>query len=124
MINDLCESSQLRCRIHIDDLPATIMVPSHIRHNLCMVVKEAINNSLKHAQANEIKLNVAYKQPDLTVTIQDDGKGFTPGSPDGGHGLFNMKNRLEEIGGAFEIASQIDSGTTITLRLQIHAGSH
>src|SRR5258706_4115016 len=119
LINDLCERSQFRCRFHIEDLPPEIIVPSHIRHNLCMVVKEAMNNIIKHANATEVRINISFLNPLLTVSIHDDGCGFVFSGKSAGHGLTNMKGRLEEIGGRCRIESQPDHGTTVFIYLSI-----
>lgn len=119
IIDELCEQSQCRCRFQIDDLPLEITVLSHVRHNLCMAVKEAVNNVIKHANATEIKLSISFLNPLLTVSINDDGCGFAPSSKPVGHGLKNMKGRLEEIGGSCHINSQPGHGTTILICLKI-----
>lgn len=119
MTNDLCERSQFRCRFHIEELPSEISIPSHIRHNLCMVVKEAMNNIIKHAGATEVNLSISFKHPRLTVSIHDDGHGFSAENKPTGHGLTNMKQRLEEIGGTCKIESQPGQGTTVSIYLNI-----
>jgi signal transduction histidine kinase len=117
MINDLCERSQFRCRFHIEELPSDVTVPSHIRHNLCMVMKEAMNNIVKHAGASEVRLSMSFRESHLTVSIQDDGRGFVSPEKPTGHGLTNMKQRLEEIGGSCRIESRPGEGTTILIYL-------
>jgi len=119
LINELCERKQIRCRFHIAELPAEIIVPSHIRHNLCMVAKEAMNNIIKHASAMEVNLSISYKNSLLSVSIHDDGCGFIPPKKSTGHGLINMKGRLEEIGGGCRIESQPGQGTTVLIYLNI-----
>jgi len=119
MTNDLCERSNFRCRFHIQELPSDTAIPSHIRHNLCMVVKEAMNNIIKHADASEVNLSILFNAPQLTVSIRDDGHGFDSKSSPRGHGLTNMKQRLEEIGGNCQIESQPGQGTTVSIYLNI-----
>ncbi len=119
LINDSCERSQFRCRFHIEELPSEIIVPSHIRHNLCMVVKEAMNNIVKHANATEVQLTISFLDSLLKVSIHDDGCGFAPSAKPAGHGLANMKGRLEEIGGSCKIESQPGHGTTVLIYLKM-----
>ena len=124
------ESSTLRCRLDVPAILPKMAVPSNVRHNLVLFVKEAVHNAVKHAQARELwlKLNVADNV--LTLTIADDGQGFagveTSGadddsqlsmsnsrSPGNGNGLPNMRRRVEAIGGQLEIESQPGQGTQL-----------
>jgi len=119
MVNKLCERTSCRCRFYIQDLPRENIVPSQIRHNICMAVKEAINNIKKHARATEITVNMAFTNLSLTISIQDDGCGFEPAGIVAGNGLKNLKQRLQDIGGTCWIESRPGQGTTVQLQLKI-----
>jgi len=124
IVNDLCEQGQCRCRSHIDELPHETIVSSHVRHNLCMVVKEAMHNVLKHARATEVKFQISFTQQLLTIMIQDNGCGFDPSNiPDPGHGLINMKKRVADIGGECRLESQERTATTLWIYLKINPPS-
>ncbi len=63
------------------ELPARIPareVSAEKRHNVLLVVKEALNNIVKHAEARRIQLRVTLERDELHVMIDDDGKGFAP----------------------------------------------
>lgn len=113
---DYFQNSGVRCRM---DLPARF--PDHPmstqqRHNLFMAVKEALNNVLKHAQANEVRISLAVVDDQLTIVIADNGRGFILGptlSP--GDGLANMKARLERIGGKLVVENNPGGGALIKL---------
>jgi signal transduction histidine kinase len=119
MVNQLGGQAQLRCRLHVEDLPGDIQLSSQNRHNIIMTVKEAVHNVIKHAQATEITLNAAYSGHVLTVSIQDNGCGFDMAGNHSGNGLINMKRRLQEIGGNCTIESQSGRGTTVQLRMEV-----
>lgn len=119
MVNKLCQRTPCRCRFHIQDLPREIAVPSKIRHNICMAVKEAINNVIKHASASEITLSIIYDDSMLTILIQDDGCGFRPVDKFTGNGLNNLKQRLKDIGGVCRIESSSGQGTMVTMQLKV-----
>jgi signal transduction histidine kinase len=121
IVNDSCERGPCRCRFHIEDLPREIIVLSHTRHNLCMIVKEAMNNITKHAKATEVKLSITFQNYLLTIHIQDDGRGFDFNNKPAGHGLTNIQRRLEEIGGRQRIESEPGQGTSIWIYLDIKA---
>lgn len=119
--NKLCEQTSLRCRFHVTEIPADVQLSSQTRHNISMAVKEAIHNTIKHANASEITLRMNFSDGDLNISVQDNGKGFEPASPTDGNGLSNMRHRLSKIGGECVIESQTGKGTTVRIRLRIHS---
>jgi len=82
-------------------------------------VKEAVHNVIKHAQASEITLRVAWSEGWLTIALQDNGRGFSQNGAPTGHGLNNMKRRLAELGGTCSIQSEAGGGTTVQMRLKV-----
>ena len=119
VINELCERGKCRCRFQSDELPREIVISSQVRHNLCMAAKEAVHNVIKHAHASEVKVRVEYKNSLLSISIQDDGRGFSVAENFSGHGLNNMKRRLHDIGGRCHIESRPNHGTSILIQLEI-----
>jgi signal transduction histidine kinase len=118
-INQQCTQAGLRCRLRIAPLPP-VEVSSRARHNLSMAAREAMHNVIKHACASQVTVQVDYDGGVLLVSLQDDGCGFQMGSEvDGGHGLGNMRRRLEEIGGGCSIDSVLGAGTTVVFRAPI-----
>ena len=82
-----CEQAGLRCRVSIpDDLPSTRLSMEQ-RRNLFLVVKESLNNVVKHAGASEVELCMSIVGEDLSLEISDNGRGFQPeGTRDGAPG--------------------------------------
>lgn len=85
---------------------------------LFRLIQEALTNVRKHAGARAATVTLASDGPDrLTVVIADDGRGFTPGSPRNGTapplGLTSMRERVEALGGDFQVESQPGSGTRV-----------
>ena len=113
------QDTGVSCRL---DVPAQLPdrpVSTEVRHNVFMAVKEALNNALKHAAATEVRVGLGVTDGRLSVTITDNGRGFSVGEARAkGEGLENMKRRLEQIGGQFVVESQPGQGTSI--RLEIH----
>jgi len=112
------QDTGVRCRLDLPpDLPDQRIFTEE-RHNLFMAVKEALNNILKHAAATEVRIALSFTDDQVTIEINDNGRGIAAGRPDPtGEGLTNMRGRLEKIGGEFKLRSRSD-GTTITLRLR------
>ena len=83
--------------------------------NVYRTIQEAVNNAMKYAEAATISVEVQKINDQIKITIQDDGKGFDLDSADLGNGIQNMKKRIEDVGGSFDLKSEIDKGTTITI---------
>jgi len=87
------------------------------------IAQEALNNALQHAQAQNIVVCVRCDREELTLSITDDGVGFTlPPRPDlltqAGHfGLVGMRERATRLGGALQVRTAPGEGTQVTVRL-------
>lgn len=99
------------------DLPDTIpdrVVSPEARHNLLLVVKEALNNVARHARASEVLVRVNTSEDQVAIFVEDNGQGFER-VPDNAScdGLRNMRVRMEEIGGQFQLTSHPGVGTRV-----------
>jgi signal transduction histidine kinase/ligand-binding sensor domain-containing protein len=114
-----CERSGLQCSIGIpDDLPTTRLATEQ-RRNIFLIVKESLNNVVKHARASRVSVHFAFEGEVLTVKVADDGRGFDPASLQPiGTGLSSMQNRAQDIGGSLHLASSPGRGTTVRLYLK------
>ena len=84
--------------------PVYINKDESIVKNLYRIVQEAINNAIRHGGAKNILICLASSNPGVTLTIQDDGSGFSDSSKDnGGQGLKIMKYRAKTIGASLHI---------------------
>jgi signal transduction histidine kinase len=119
MVNQLCEQAQMGCRLHVQELPKDIQLSSQIRHNITMAVKESLHNIIKHSKATKVIVRMTYEKELLTISIQDDGRGFQPDKQFSGNGLKNIKRRLKDIGGGCSIESRPNEGTIVRLDLLI-----
>ncbi|MCY1534826.1 hypothetical protein D9M68_702090 [compost metagenome] len=93
-------------------------MPLDYSRNLILIFKEAINNAIKYAGAENIYLRF-YEDIDSSVVLElaDDGKGYDPENSTGGNGLKNIHNRARAIKGKLSIISHAGAGTTIRLRM-------
>ena len=84
------------------------------------VIQEALTNIGKHAQASTASVVVRHEDARLGIMIEDDGVGFDPEDTDGaGMGLFGIRERVEMLGGSFEIETGTGKGTVLTVRLPL-----
>jgi signal transduction histidine kinase len=89
------------------------------RRNIFLVLKESINNVMKHAKATLVEINIRFENEQMLVEIVDNGKGIDPEKLNQfGNGLKNMQRRMESIGGSFIILN--NNGTTIKLEMPLH----
>lgn len=90
--------------------------------NLYRIIQEAVNNSIKYAEANDIKISFYHDKKKLTIIIQDDGKGFVTKDVlnledrSKTQGLYNMQERAMYADGKIEIYSKENEGTNIYLQ--------
>jgi signal transduction histidine kinase/sugar lactone lactonase YvrE len=94
-------------------------MPMDASRNLIMIFKEALNNTLKYANADKVLIDTHLTGDTLTLTITDDGEGFDEGSVSRGQGLINMKTRAKRLGGTLECKTAPGAGTSINLTLKI-----
>jgi signal transduction histidine kinase len=98
-----------------------------VRYHLLLILKEALNNAIRHAVARTVTFSLVLEGRDMTITVTDDGCGFKTDNPFkplaervlGGNGLSNMRKRMAEIGGTLEIKSAPGQGTVLTLRVKL-----
>lgn len=108
------EDTNITCKILIPENIPDIMVSGEIRKNVFLVVKEALNNILKHSRATEVNITLKQLPQGLALYIQDNGIGIDEEKIRRfGNGLKNMKKRMEDMWIQFSI--QNNNGTLITL---------
>jgi signal transduction histidine kinase/ligand-binding sensor domain-containing protein len=108
----------IRCLLDVPEQMPGREVQANVRHNVFLVVKEALQNIVKHAHASEALLRITVEAERLRISIEDNGCGFNGAPVDGwADGLRNMQQRLTEVGGDCRIQSRVGTGTAITLDL-------
>jgi ligand-binding sensor domain-containing protein/signal transduction histidine kinase len=123
----------IRCRLDVPvNLPAGALT-SEVRHNVFLAFKEALHNVLQHARATEVRVSLELEPGEFKLTIADNGCGFDPGLAkfnsgprlEGtrlsvGNGVYNMRKRLEEIGGRCEWETAPGEGTRVKLWISVN----
>lgn len=105
--------------------PQGIPVPARTRRNLMLLVKEALYNCAKYAEAQHMQIHAEMQGAVLRITMKDDGVGFDPSSAivahsDSGRGLANMERRAKLLGAELDIHSKPGEGTEVTLRMPLN----
>jgi len=95
--------------------------PPDVETELYRIVQEALNNIVKHAQAQQVSVQLLQGDQHLQLTIQDDGRGFDPAAAQqqGRIGLRSMKERAQKLGGTLSIESAPGQGTTLRVEAPV-----
>ena len=89
--------------------------------NLYRIMQEALNNTMKYAQASRVDVLLERRDNQVVLIVEDDGAGFNPNAAVGGDnkgmGLVGMRERAALVGGTLQIESKPKKGTTIFVRV-------
>ncbi len=122
--NELYDGNPAHCRLDLpNDMPA-LPLPPDMRHNIFLIVKEALTNALKHAKAAEVHVQAKLSGQTLEILVADDGKGFDPASLAEGwrNGMGNLRRRTAAMNATLDLQSAPGKGTTVTLSVDLANG--
>ena len=115
----------VRCRLDVPaELPACALPPD-ARHNLFLAVKEAVTNVVRHAHASAVWIRLKLGADSYVIEIEDNGRGFAvedTAHASSRNGLRNMRQRVEDVGGRFEISPAPEGGTVVRLTAPLGRG--
>lgn len=103
------------CRFSHEGVDLARKLPQDFRQNLFFLLKEALTNAAKHAQATAVEVQLDEHAGQWRFVIHDNGKGFDPAAQTAGNGLKNMRFRAAKMRANLDIQSRPDQGTTLTL---------
>lgn len=94
---------------------------------LLRIIQEGCSNAIKHADAENLAVNMTYGEHELCLVIEDDGKGFDPGqapeSPrqdNSGFGMSMMRERVYLLSGTIDVDSSIGNGCKISVTIPVN----
>ena len=119
-LKELCESmSQQQFYIQFEAFDLSANIPFKMQLSLYRIVQESISNVIKHAQANNVIVQISQHEDIINLTIEDDGIGFDTSKVDYGLGVKNIKSRTALLNGTVEILSEAGKGTTINIECYV-----
>ncbi|TDM05310.1 sensor histidine kinase [Macrococcus lamae] len=119
LIADLKKKIPLDIKMDIED----INLPKGVEDHLFRITQEAVSNTLRHAVAGCLTIELFKVSDTVILRISDDGKGFNMAKRDESrYGINTMKERALEIGGICQIISAEDSGTRIEVKVPYTGG--
>lgn len=116
LVTDLSRPHDVAVDVDIPESTAAASSAETTGH-LIAIIREALSNALRHADARRITIRVSDESDRLVATIADDGKGFDTATAGHGLGLGNIGRRAAEAGGRHTIESGLGSGTTVRVEV-------
>ncbi len=107
------EDFGIEIKFNIPDTLPNIIITKELNRNVFMVVKEGLNNTVKHSQATLVTITIVINT-NFNIEITDNGNGKVVNKTDG-NGLKNMEYRIKQLNGNFTIKFKPNEGTTITI---------
>lgn len=85
--------------------------------NTYRIVQEGLQNSIKHAECQHIKIELQHLGEVISLKLSDDGKGFDTKKKKGGIGMRNISSRVDKMNGELSVESKANQGTIIKVRI-------
>jgi signal transduction histidine kinase/ligand-binding sensor domain-containing protein len=122
MVRTTGNASGIRFTAELDNIDDVF--PEDLRINFYRIVQESLGNIMKHAQATEVSVRVKRRAGDVLLTIEDNGRGFTPEERSAqparsGLGLTSMGERASLLGGELKVRSTPGKGTTVLFEIPL-----
>lgn len=120
-------ASAIEFSLELDNIDNAI--PEESRINFYRIVQESLNNIVKHARATQVNIKIERTPNQVTLTIRDNGRGFTPGTVKselerGGFGITGMAERARLLGGVLIVQSALGRGSVVSLLIQSPTNGH
>lgn len=110
------DDTAFKFRIDFPGHPEKIELNPELKRNLFLVMKEALHNAAKYSQAETIVVEFTYSGSRYTMSISDNGIGIQDNLIQGtGNGMINMKKRMQDVRGSFNMITGPGKGTHILL---------
>lgn len=101
-----------------DPLPDPPIDTARALH-LYRIVREAISNAIRHAQADRVRIRIKAQDRMLYLALSDDGSGTDVAAVPAGRGVSNMRGRAAELAGAIDWSPATDGGTKVLLTMPL-----
>jgi signal transduction histidine kinase len=121
LAEDLAHENGHAASAHVDVQGTPQALHPLVRDETFRIAGEALRNAFRHADAQQVAVEIRYDARQLRVTVRDDGKGIDPevlrkGEKEGHYGLGGMRERAELVGGKLTVRSSLETGTEVEFR--------
>jgi signal transduction histidine kinase len=109
----------VKAQLRIDGDP--LQIPQQMEAHLYRIAQEALNNALKHAEATSVTVLLKIEDDEITLTVQDNGKGFDMDQVNelGGIGLKSMNERAQQLNGILRLQTKPGEGVRVCVGLPL-----
>jgi two-component system NarL family sensor kinase len=116
---DLCDqvSKSSGLKVHFQAIGMEGEFDKSVSVALYRIEQELLNNILKHAEATEITVQLVKDESQISLTVEDNGKGFDPSLIQQGAGLTSIRTRVEALGGRLDIQSKLGEGSSFLIEI-------
>jgi signal transduction histidine kinase len=91
----------------------------NIQIEIFKIIQELLTNTIKHAKASEVEIQLNYIENILNVLFEDNGIGFETKNHSKGIGFINLENRIKKLNGSFVIDSKLKRGSIFNIEIPI-----
>lgn len=116
LLKRLTEHSRINFHLHFD---VRTMLEEAVAVHVYRICFELINNTIKHASATEVVIQIVEEKNELLLIVEDNGRGFSTDTPGEGIGLRNLRHRVDYLKGTLSIDSNSE-GTTVIVNLPLN----
>lgn len=122
-VGRFAQTSNIKARFEVSDNIREL--PLDVETAVLRICQESLANIKKHAQATEVKVNLAFDKSSVVLTIRDNGIGFKTDDNDKGEGehrgfgLISMQERTRNLGGTLEVQSEEGQGTAVQIVIPV-----
>jgi signal transduction histidine kinase len=124
VIRDHHRRTQSKVQVAFENLPEQVVLP--VKITVFRLIQEALNNAFKHGCKDSQRVELTRMQESLKLCVSDKGSGFTwnENLVDSGHlGLQGMRERVESLGGQFQVVSSPGHGTKVIALVPLNPSS-
>jgi signal transduction histidine kinase len=108
---------EARAGISVEEDLGFVGAAPAVEEDLFCIATEALNNVVKHAHPQRVRVELKAPDGRVRLTVADDGRGFDPSAVSAGVGLRSMRERTERHGGAFAVESAPGAGTRVVVEI-------
>lgn len=115
--DNFLKKTKIELLVESEDIVCNTPISTEVRRNIFLCLKETVNNAYKYSYADTLKLSFLQTKENFIMKISDNGIGISNEIKEG-NGLRNMKRRMQELDGTFEILS-LEKGTRLIFNIKI-----
>ncbi|TNE49571.1 MAG: tetratricopeptide repeat protein [Bacteroidetes bacterium] len=121
-LEDMCQtiSGTRNLQVHFNPYQVDLIRTDTLKVTIYRIAQELLKNIINHAHATEVIVQLTVEDGWIELLVEDDGRGFDPGTVSKGIGLDNMHSRVKYLKGSLEIDSRPEEGSTFLIKLPLN----